>query len=295
MGPFWPGALTLRIQSNIWKTNRLRTDSLGTRIASLPLDSMAPRKDRTDTVDVLAPTGVIAPVPIEVESPVFTGSLGMLFACVRERKIDLADVPLFPICAAYYTYLATSDPIDLDQAAAGLTALAYLIERKSWLLLPTPEPEPEEDTQATLPEPTLYEYEGVIQVLSIGMEERSRRFFRPIECGPNPYELPYDLGEVTVSDLAVALESIMQRACPDPLEVAPKPMRSLSDQMRILLGVLDAKWRPLGGLLPERYTRRDVVWCFLALLELIRLGQAKLRLADSTVEFQRGRSMQSAA
>lgn len=251
---------------------------------------MAPRQDQRTGTDLLAPTGVIAPVPIHVECEVFTGSLAMLFACVRERKINLSEVPLLPVCAAYYTYLAMSDQIDLDQAAAGLSALSYLIERKAWLLLPTNEPEPEEELSAELPEPTVYEFEGAIITLQMGLEERSQRFFRPVEAGPNPYELPYDLGDVSVQDLAVALEVVLQRAIPDPIEVASKPLRTLSEQMGLLIKQLNGKWMGLGELLPPVFTRREAVWCFLALLELIRLGQAKLRLTEVGVEFAKGRA-----
>lgn len=250
---------------------------------------MAPRRDHRDGTDLLAPTGVLAPAPIEVESPVFTGSLVMLFACVRERKINLAEVPLLPVCAAYYTYLLSTDQIDLDQAAAGLTALCYLLERKAWLLLPSPEPEPEEDGEMELPSPSVYEFEDAIRALKDGLEERSLRFFRPVESGPNPYELPYELGDVTVSDLAVALEVVLQRAHPDPLEVPQGPLRTLSEQMAILLERLNGKWLGLGELLPERFTRREAVWCFLALLELIRLGQAKLRMFGESIRFAKGR------
>src|ERR1051326_3802442 len=74
--------------------------------------------------------GVIAPPPISVESPHFSGSLAALFACVKERKVDLLDVPLMPVCEAYFLYLFEAAVKDLDEAAAALVALAYLLERK---------------------------------------------------------------------------------------------------------------------------------------------------------------------
>ena len=83
------------------------------------------------TLAVLSPTGVIAPPPIQVECPKFSGSLAMLFACVRDRKVELLDVPLFPICEAYFAYLMESDWANLDEAASALAALAYLLERKA--------------------------------------------------------------------------------------------------------------------------------------------------------------------
>src|SRR5688572_16813706 len=108
---------------------------------------MAPRTDAlirptpssAKAQEKLSPLGIVAPPEIHVESPRFTGSLATLFACVRERKVDLLDVPLYPICDAYFSYLAGAPIENLDEAAAALAALAYLLERKAWALLPCDE------------------------------------------------------------------------------------------------------------------------------------------------------------
>src|SRR5579862_9053880 len=88
----------------------------------------------------IAALGVVAPPPILVQTPTFDGSLGMLFQCVRDQKVDLMEVPLAPICEAYFLYLMQSADVQLDEAAAALIALAYLLERKAWGLLPVFEP-----------------------------------------------------------------------------------------------------------------------------------------------------------
>lgn len=246
------------------------------------------RSKKDDKPQVVLPTGIIAPPPIHVESPRFSGSLAMLFACVREKKVDLLDVPLFPICEAYFTYLMESSLADLDEAAAALAALSYLLERKAWELLPSPEPEPEEsDGPLELTAPTVYEFDIAIDTLRKYHEERSRRFFRPSETGPDPYEVPLSLGDVSAADLARAFGAILRRANPDPLDMPAKPRRSLSEQMAIVLAALSADWKNLDAMVQEPFTRSEIVLWFLALLELIRLGQAALRLNNEEVEFAR--------
>lgn len=244
----------------------------------------APAKGKPERI---SPLGVIAPPPIHVDSPRFSGSLAMLFACVRDRKVDLLDVPLAPICEAYFEYLIHSGEPDLDEAAAALAALAYLLERKAWALLPVEEPEPEADDALALMPPTVHEYEAAIEALKRWQEVRERLFFRPHDAGPNPYELPFQLGNVTTGDLARAFERALSRAVPTPFDSPVKPRRSLSDQMRIVLGALGEEWKPLEHLMPAPFTRTDAVYTFLAVLELIRLGQATLRLADGEVVFAR--------
>jgi chromatin segregation and condensation protein Rec8/ScpA/Scc1 (kleisin family) len=250
---------------------------------------MASRRERKDTTpQVVLPTGMIAPPPIQVESPHFSGSLAMLFACVRERKVDLQEVPLFPICEAYFTYLMESELANLDEAAAALAALAYLLERKAWGLLPTPEPEPEEADEALeLAAPTVYEFDLAIETLRRFHDERARRFFRPAESGPDPYEVPLTLGDVTAEDLARAFSAVLRRARPDPVDMPAKPRRSLSEQMGIVLATLTKEWKTLDALIAEPFTRSEVVYWFLALLELVRLGQAAVRLQEENVEFAR--------
>lgn len=248
------------------------------------------RKPKDQSLEAISPAGVIAPAPIQIDSPKFSGSLAMLFACVRERKVDLLEIPLFPICEAYFSYLIESELADLDEAASALAALAYLLERKAWALLPTPEPEPEEGEEPLeLAAPTVYEFDLAIETLRRFHDERARRYFRPAESGPDPYEVPLQLGSVSANDLARAFESLLRRAQPDPVDMPTRARRSLSEQMGVVLSALSKEFRTLGQLVEEPFTRTDVVFWFLALLELIRLGQAALRLEGDEVEFARAK------
>ncbi|HVL38373.1 MAG TPA: hypothetical protein VM328_03180 [Fimbriimonadaceae bacterium] len=260
--------------------------------------ALSPRRHHRAREERITGLGLLAPPPIEVQCDTFTGSLGTLFNCVRERTVDLLRVPLLPICEAYFVYLVSKasnehghQPDDaarhfLDEAAAALTALAYLLERKAWLLLPTPDPEPEEvESLLSLP-PSTQEYHAAIQSLRVWQEEREQLFFRPLEAGPNPYELPMELGSVSISDLARALERVLERATPEPLDPLTRPRRSLSEQMVEVLRALGSQWSSLDELISEPLTRAEIVYWFLALLELIRLGQCEVRLESGDVQFR---------
>lgn len=254
--------------------------------------SMAPRAQGTllrtpPRHERVSPLGVVAPPPIHIETTAFSGSLGMLFQFVHEHKIDLMQVPLFPICRAYFEYLMTVERGNLDEAAAAMMALAYLLERKAWGLLPTPEPEPTAEDDFPVALPTAHEYGLVIETLQAWKEERERFFFRPVDSAPDPYEVPVEMGDVTPNDLARALERLLRRAAPEAPKSLSRPRRSLGDQMAIVLSALSKEWHTLENLLSEPFTREDAVYWFLALLELIRLGQATVRLSGEDVEFAR--------
>jgi chromatin segregation and condensation protein Rec8/ScpA/Scc1 (kleisin family) len=230
---------------------------------------------------------VVAPPPIHIESPRFVGSLATLFTCVRDHKVDLRDVPLMPICEAYFAYMLAEGAPSLDEAAAALTALAYLLERKAWLLLPNDESEPEPEEPAELPSPSAYEFREVMGVLQLWREERARWFFRSPGLGPSPYELPYELAEISLESLARALAEVLERSRPPAPPEVYRHKRSLMAQMGEVLLALSFEWRTLIDLVPLVATREDIVYWFLSLLELMRLGQASARLTDGNVEFAR--------
>ncbi len=233
--------------------------------------------------------GVVAPPPIQVTTPTFDGSLAQLFQCVRDRKIELRDVPLLPICEAYFAYLLSASLQHLDEAAAALTALAYLLERKAWLLLPVDEPEPEQENPLELPEPTVHEFDAAIEALERWRHERSHQFFRAAGIGPDPYEVPFELGDLALPDLAKAFERLLSKASPEPVNSLAKPRRSLADQMAQVLNALSNLPQTLDQLIPHPFTRTDAVLWFLALLELIRLGQVAVQVGEDDVLFSRPR------
>jgi segregation and condensation protein A len=249
---------------------------------------MAPRNELPERRERISALGVIAPPPIHVQTPTFDGSLGTLFQLVRDHRVDLLDVPLFPICEAYFAYLMAMERTDLDEAAAALSALAYLLERKAWLLLPVPDPEPDLMEEVMDPEePTSHEYQAAIQALQIWHEERACLFFRSPDAGPDPYELPYTLANVGPSDLARAFERLLRKAEPEEVRPLNKPRKSLAEQMKMVLLAVSHEWKALEELVTEPFTRTEAVYWFLALLELMRLGQVQARLEGEEVQFAR--------
>lgn len=237
---------------------------------------------RTEAVTAL---GVTQPPEILVECEAFTGSLATLFLCVREGKVDLLGVPLAPICEAYLGYLVDSAGHDLDRASAALAVLAYLLERKAWALLPNEDEEPETEETLEDAEPWVHEFAPAIEALRALADERGQVYFRPNESESTTYELPLDLGDVTLFDLSRSLKRLLERAVPEPPDSLRKPARSLAEMMTVVLGVLPLDFRPLDEIVTGEFTRSEVVWWFLALLELIRLGQARVRLQEGEVEF----------
>lgn len=223
------------------------------------------------------PLGLMAPPEISIECDAFQGTLGTLLRCVVHQKIDLWDIPLHPICQAYLDYLVESDHGDVEGASAALVAMAYLVERKAFRLLPLPEPEPDEDWADAYDGPEILDFREVLMSLEERFEARQGLFFRASEVKVD-YELPVEIGKVTVADLSRALETLLAKAKDEPEALLARPRRSLAEQMKIVARCLTLEPRPLVALVEGEFTRAEAMWWFLALLELIRLGEATVTL-----------------
>ena len=227
----------------------------------------------------LAPAGLATPVPLRVESEAFQGSLATLFHLARDGRIDLSGIPLLPVCIAYCDYIREMPEDDVDAAGAALLALAYLVERKAWSLLPIADPPPPQEI-AELPEPTAHEFAMAVDSLEERHRERSQLFFRQGEDA-DAYEVPMGPGSVSAAELAKAFERILLKA--KPVDVAPlaRHRPSLADVMKgCLRQVRDAGKATIEALLPSEFTRLDVVFVFLAVLELLRIGQVRAVLEN---------------
>ncbi len=95
------------------------------------------------------------------------------------------------------------------------------------------------------------------------------------------------MGDVTPADLARALERLLRKASPASVPLT-KARRSLSEQMVVVIRALSSTPRTLEDLIQAPFTREDAVYWFLAMLELIRLGQAHASIDGSDVLFAAG-------
>jgi chromatin segregation and condensation protein Rec8/ScpA/Scc1 (kleisin family) len=241
----------------------------------------------TETPEALTKFGLGETPPLRVECPEFTGSLATLFHMAREGRVDLTGIPLYPLCRAYVEYLYETGCQRVDEASSALLALAYLIERKAWALLPLGEPPPEEEP-VVLPEPTVHLYSPAIEELAIRQAERSLLYFRSAEVEVDGGEVPLFLGDVRVEDLAEMLQSVLLRAVTPPPFVPRQKWPSLREVMR---DVRERLHRAGGegdftALLPENYTRMDAVFVFLAMLEMLRLGLMRVEVRRGVVWFR---------
>lgn len=241
-------------------------------------------KAATTAISIIPGLGLCPPPPIEVECDAFSGSLATLFHVVRVGKIDLLGVPLTPICKSYWEYLAGRGEEDLDVAGTALIALSYLVERKAEALLPKPEVTEAEGPEIDFGIVPRDVWQAPIAALMDGEERMADRFFRG-DRALEGYELPYELDGVSPRDLAAAFRNVWDRAHPSGPEIKGRTRRSLADQMNTVQLALGEDFTALPALVPGEWSRLEAVWWFLALLELVRLGRAAVKVDHGEVLF----------
>jgi segregation and condensation protein A len=233
--------------------------------------------------EVAAVTPGAAPGPLTVRLEGFEGPLDLLLHLARSNEIDLARLPIRQITDRYLAYLEAVEFRDLDDAGAFLVMAATLIYLKSKLLLPRPEVEEEalDDEGEALRlelEARLRAYARVKEIgewLRAQEAEWATRFRRTWSDLPIPDYLPIE--SLSLWDLGEAYRAFLVRlARGEPTrEVEPEPP-SLLARMAEVLGVLDHSWYVLfSALLGSTPARPEVVVTLLAVLELVRLQQAR--------------------
>jgi chromatin segregation and condensation protein Rec8/ScpA/Scc1 (kleisin family) len=204
-------------------------------------------------------------------------------------RIDVSDIPLADVCSEYFNFLQSLEPEaamhQMDDLSGTLSLLALLVQRKAGYLLYAPEEEQEPIDDIDLSRSSsIGMFQPAIEFLIENREQRNDLYFRAHGDDSVDYRLPVELKNVSAFDLARTLERLLRNAKPVAIDLPAKPRPSLGAVMKQLLGRLTISWTLFDELLPTSYSKADVVYLFLALLELARIGQAELRSTEMGFE-----------
>lgn len=223
-----------------------------------------------------------------VKLPVFEGPLDLLLHLIRTHKLDISEVAISVVTEQYLQYLALMEAMDLDVAGEFLVIAATLMEIKSRMLLPRPDPisdlgadELGQDPRAELVA-RLLEYERFQQVAEQLQElavQTQRSFTRSVV---EQWEGAVPLVELAPRDLLEALRRMSAEE--EEKNTGPAPLRVRRHAINIRQAAEEIHRRvyshsgpfPFSALTLRGGQRREralVLVYFLAILELIRLGQ----------------------
>jgi len=223
---------------------------------------------------------------VRVES--FVGPLDLLLHLCRTNEMDLSRLSLRTITDQYLAHLESVRFQDLETAGSFMVMAATLIYLKSKVLLPANPDDPDEalDEEGELLKRELEErLREYARVKALGAWLSEREAEQTLIYGRTTAELPPP-EDIPLEDLSVhLLQRAMQRLIEEqkrrvPRQIEPNPL-SVLERMSEMVELLRSTWSLLFSSVagPERL-RAEWVVTLLALLELVRLGEARARQAE---------------
>jgi segregation and condensation protein A len=210
--------------------------------------------------------------------PRFEGPLDLLLHLIKRDEIDIYDIPIAHITKQYLETLELMRHLDLEVAGEFLVMAATLMRIKAKMLLPVPksddeedEGDPREELVQRLLEYRLYKEES--ETLKTGEGERRGLYERGMvptedEAGPLP------LAPATLFDLLDALNRVLARRPERAVYEVRTEAFDIEDKMSFIARTVAEEGRlTFSSLMLGARARMEIVVSFMALLELVKLGQ----------------------
>lgn len=230
-------------------------------------------------------------IPVKLE--VFEGPLDLLLHLIDKNKIDIYDIPIVEITNQYMEYIQNMQKEDLNVMSEFLVMAATLLDIKCRMLLPkevTEEGE-EEDPRRELVEQLLqykmYKYmanelrdrqvdSDMILYREPDIPEEVREYVEPVD-------LDQLLGDLTLAKLNAVFKEVMRRQNEkiDPVRSRfgkiEKEEVSLSDKFTYIREYMQDHSRfSFRQLLNQQKSKMHIVVTFLAILEMMKLGEIRV-------------------
>ncbi|RMC25162.1 MULTISPECIES: ScpA family protein [unclassified Lactobacillus] len=223
---------------------------------------------------------------LTLELPNFEGPLDLLLHLIKSQKIDIYDIPIAQITSQYLAYLHEMQRLNLKVAGEYFVMSSMLLRIKSQSLLPkndfTDNQELEEDPRDELVQ-QLVQY-SVFKKVSLYFKKRNEEV--PItaakeESVPQTKKIdPLPLGKITSSQLVNTFIVVLQRlkiSHLDNVSIASNEtsITEMTDFLECKLAT--EKTISFFSCSDQLNSLSDVIGLFLALLELCKQQQIKVR------------------
>lgn len=240
-----------------------------------------PRVDLAPRIGWLIMTDPFPRYRVDLEQ--FRGPLDLLLFLIQRDEIDIHDIPIARITTQYMEYLELMRSLDLEVAGDFILMASTLMAIKSRTLLPTAkgvDGEDIEDPRAALVE-QLQEYQRVrLASEELGKREETRREVFSRGTGAVLPDAPEGEFEVGLFELLAAYRDALRRA---EIRASANPQIEL-EEVRLEDKIVELRDRlsasakiRLSDLMHPETTRLEIIVVFIALLELVRLGEISAR------------------
>lgn len=214
----------------------------------------------------------------------FEGPLDLLLHLIRRDKINIYDIPISHITREYLSYIDIMQELRLEVAGEFFVMAATLMRIKAQMLLPRrPEEEEEEDPREELVK-NLLEYRKYKEAAGIFAEKEQRRrnvFTRPQPEQPEGVDTS-PVMEVSIFDLVDAFKKVMDDLRKKVTYRVEKEPCTIEEKIGLIRGRLSTRSEVLfTEIFEDEIARIDIIVTFLAILEMVRVGDLVARQLSS--------------
>lgn len=231
---------------------------------------------------------------LEVKLQAFEGPLDLLLHLIEKNKVDIYDIPIVEITEQYLDYVSKMPKDDLDLASEFLVMAATLIDIKSRMLLPKEidengeEIDPRAELVEKLIEYKMYKY-AAVELRNMQVYAGKSMYKQPtVPEEVSKYEPPVNLdsllADVDLNKLNDIFQMVLKRQVDkiDPVRSKFGKIEmeevSLPDKITyVSTTVKKRKKCKFKQLLEEAHSKVEVIVSFLAILELIKVGEIEVR------------------
>lgn len=231
---------------------------------------------------------------LEVKLQVFEGPLDLLLHLIEKNKVDIYDIPIVEITEQYLEYVSKMPKDDLNLASEFLVMAATLIDIKSKMLLPKEidengeEIDPRAELVDKLIEYKMYKY-AALELRDMQVYAGKAMYKEPtVPDEVSKYQPPVDLdnllSDVDLEKLNQIFQMVLKRQIDkiDPVrsKFGKIEMEEVSLPEKITYVSTTVKKRKkcsFRQLLEESKSKVEVIVSFLAILELIKVGEIEVR------------------
>ncbi len=240
--------------------------------------------------DALAPADTEGPIVDEATDEVlrlhldmFEGPFEVLLYLIKSQEIDIFDIPIVTVTEQYLRFLELLREENLEVAGDFLVMAATLIQIKSKMILPDEVDEAEEEFEEEDPRLELVEklleyrkFRDVAKRLQILEEARTNWFTRKVKPKVEKADDEEEYIEVSLYDLTQALKSVMRYMMDGVPHTVEGENHSVDEKIARIQEMLQetdsTSWQDL---FEECASKVELVCCFLAILELCRMGRIR--------------------
>ena len=220
-----------------------------------------------------------------VRTPAFDGPIELLLTLAQRAEVDLKAIPLASLTDDYLRAIEQDRP-PLERLAGFLVIGARLVQLKAAGLMPESVAGEEEELEAweDAIKGRLEEYKRFKELAESLMRRHATGRFTFAGL-LEPDVVPQARVQVSLEALASAFQQVLDRLPPPQQVTVEMEQVSLADKLEALRSMLGRQPQMnFSAMFRHARTRLEAVVTFLALLELIRIGQARVAQASAFAE-----------